>query len=97
MKFESDFNGVRGTLPPDGEWRTVHRGIVRRPFEIEVALPDGTRTKNWSPFVDSRWAFEGERWLLQLRNKGSAGIPLFVRWYIPAAERVCCHDYGRGD
>lgn len=96
MEFESGFDGVKGILPASGEWQTVHRGTVRRPFDIEVTLPDGTSTKNYTSFTDSRWTFEGDRWLLQLYNKGAAGLPFFVRWYIPAAERVCCHDYGRG-
>ncbi len=97
MEFEADFSGIKGILPPSGEWLTVHRGLVQRPFEMEITLPGGTVTKKYTGAVESRWVRAGNHWLLQLYNKSRTGLPFFVRWYIPAADRLCCYDYGRGD
>lgn len=95
MECEADIKGVKGILPPSEDWQTIHRGIVERPFEIEITLPDGSTTKKYTGVIESRWVHGEDHLDLQLLNRESVSIPFFVRWYIPASERLCCYDYGR--
>lgn len=97
MECEADFKGIKGVLPPSGDWQTVHRAIVERPFEIEITLPDGSGTKKYAGVIEIRWVRLEDRLDLQLLNREPVSIPFYVRWYIPASERLCCYDYGRGD
>lgn len=95
MELESDFKGIKGVLPPSGEWQTVHRGIVRRTYDIETSLPDGARTMKYTGVIADRWVQSEERWELQLLNRGPDPVSFHLRWYVPASERLCCGDYGR--
>ncbi|MFZ5651585.1 MAG: hypothetical protein ACOY4I_12115 [Bacillota bacterium] len=95
MNCETDFSGKKGVLPPSDEWRAVHRGIIQRPFEIEITLPGGAVTKDYSGHIETRWVQAGEYWELQFYNKVSQSLSFFLKWYIPASERLCCYSYGR--
>lgn len=95
MKCYTDFSGMRGVLPPSAGWHTVHRGIIRRPFEIEVTLPGGAVSKEYTGHIETRWVQGEDSWELHFHNKTAQSLPFFLKWYIPASERLCCYDYGR--
>jgi len=97
MQCETDIKGIKGVLEPSGDWQTVHRGIIQRPFEIEIILSDGTKPGDYNVFIETRWVQAEDDWHLQFRNKKQDSLPFSLRWYTPASERLCCYDYGRGD
>ncbi|MFZ5647558.1 MAG: hypothetical protein ACOY30_08065 [Bacillota bacterium] len=94
MECEADFNGLKDVLPPDGEWKTVHRGIIKRPFEIKITLPGDVTTMAYTIYIETRWVEARDHWKLQFYNKVNQSLPFFLKWYVPASERLCCYNYG---